>query len=106
LDFIYLAQYRSHTEQTLAQLGIFNNIYHRFKKIFIKTGACQGKKGAINHLNIPKVHTCHHYAPSIRRLGATGNFSTEAPERYHIEYAKKTYKGVSRKHLLSRWFTG
>jgi hypothetical protein len=107
LDFIYLAQYQSHTERTLSQLGIYNNIYHQFKDIFIKTGARQGKKGnPIKHFNIPKVHTRHHYPPFIRRLGSAIGFSTETPERYHIEYAKKAYKGVSRRayaEQMVRW---
>ncbi|KAF8517067.1 hypothetical protein BU17DRAFT_76512 [Hysterangium stoloniferum] len=66
LDFIYLAH-------TLLQLLKYNTVFHQNKNIFIKTGACKGKKGTINHFNIPKLHT-----PTV-------NFSTETPECYHIE---------------------
>ncbi|KAF8512145.1 hypothetical protein BU17DRAFT_77410 [Hysterangium stoloniferum] len=85
LDFIYLAQYQSHTDSTLLQLLKYNTVVHQNKNIFIKTGARKGKKGTINHFNIPKLHT------------PTDNFSTETPEHYHIEYAKKAYKGVSKR---------
>jgi hypothetical protein len=106
LDFIYTAQYRSHSEETLTQLEIFNQLFHRYKDIFITTGARCGKNGTINHFNIPKLHTRHHYPEFIRRLGSTANFSTETAERYHIEYAKKAYKGVSPREYLEqmvRW---
>ncbi|KAF8522720.1 hypothetical protein BU17DRAFT_75101 [Hysterangium stoloniferum] len=97
LDFIYLAQYQSHTDSTLLQLLKYNTVFHQNKNIFIKTGACKGKKGTINHFNIPKLHTHWHYPEFIQRFGATDNFSTETPEHYHIEYAKKAYKGVSKR---------
>jgi len=106
LDFIYLAQYRSHTESTLVQLMNYNAIFHQYKDVFIKLGARRGKKGVIHHFNIPKLHTHHHYPEFIRSFGGTGNFCTEASERYHIEYAKKAYRGVSRNNFaeqMVRW---
>ncbi|KIJ28463.1 hypothetical protein M422DRAFT_189728, partial [Sphaerobolus stellatus SS14] len=68
LDFIYLAQYRSHTDSTLAQLVNYNAFFHRYKNIFISTGVQRGKNGIINHFNIPKIHTCHHYLEFIRHI--------------------------------------
>ncbi|KAF8511346.1 hypothetical protein BU17DRAFT_54689 [Hysterangium stoloniferum] len=65
LDFIYLAQYQSHTDSTLLQLLKYNTVFHQSKNIFIKTGACKGKKGTINHFNIPKLHTHWHYPEFI-----------------------------------------
>ncbi|KAF8523700.1 hypothetical protein BU17DRAFT_85525 [Hysterangium stoloniferum] len=106
LDFIYMAQYRSHTEETLSQLMEYNKIWHLNKNIFITTGARRGKKGTIPHFRIPKLHTRPHYPEFIRRFGATTNFTTETPERYHIEYAKKAYRGVSKKDYteqMVRW---
>ncbi|KAF8584611.1 hypothetical protein K439DRAFT_1236023, partial [Ramaria rubella] len=102
LDFIYMAQYQSHSEGNLSQLATYNATFHKNKNIFIKTGARRGKNGIINHFNIPKVHTRHHYPEFIRRFGTTNNFSTETPERYHIEYAKKAYKGVSQKNFAEQ----
>ncbi|KAF8525768.1 hypothetical protein BU17DRAFT_74212 [Hysterangium stoloniferum] len=93
LDFIYMAQYCSHTEETLSQLMEYNKIWHLNKNIFITTGAQRGKKGTIPHFHIPK-------------FGATTNFTTETPECYHIEYAKKAYRGVSKKDYteqMVRW---
>lgn len=60
----------------------------------------------IRHFNIPKIHTRHHYPEFIQRVGSTLNFSTETPERYHIDIAKKAYQGVSRREYAAqmvRW---
>jgi hypothetical protein len=106
LDFIYMAQYHAHTEETLSQLMKYNRIWHCNKNIFITTGARRGKKGTIPHFRIPKLHTRPHYPEFIRRFGATANYSTETPERYHIEYAKKAYQGVSKRDYaeqMVRW---
>jgi hypothetical protein len=68
IDFIYLAQYFSHTDHTdstLNQLVGYNASFHKFKNIFITTEARRGKNGVINHFHIPKLHTRHHYPAFI-----------------------------------------
>ncbi|KAI6011644.1 hypothetical protein EDC04DRAFT_2958726 [Pisolithus marmoratus] len=74
LDFIYLAQYQSHTDFTLVALQQALDGFHAAKDIF--------------HFNMLKIHSLQHYVKTIRSL--------EALERLHIDFAKKAY-------LASNW---
>lgn len=106
LDFIYLAQYRSHSTSTLNVLVGYNATFHRYKDIFIKLGARKGKNGTIEHFKIQKIHTRHHYPEFIKSFGSPDNYNTEAPERYHIDYAKIAYEHTSGKDYeeqMVRW---
>ncbi|KZP10905.1 hypothetical protein FIBSPDRAFT_899352 [Athelia psychrophila] len=55
-----------------------------------------------NRLVIPKLHSILHYIQAIRQLGSADGFNTEAPERLHIEYAKKAYAGSSRTDYIAQ----
>lgn len=95
LDFIYLAQYQSHTERTLSQLEDALERFHFNKVAFIDAGVRE-------HFNIPKIHSIMHYLDAIRLLGSADGFNTEAPERLHIDYAKKAYAGSSRVDYITQ----
>ncbi|KIY61058.1 hypothetical protein CYLTODRAFT_363380 [Cylindrobasidium torrendii FP15055 ss-10] len=85
LDFIYLAQYRSHS---LATLGYMEDALRRWdenKSYFIDVKIR-------SHLNIPKFHSLVHYVDMIKLFGTTNNFNTEMFERLHIEFAKKGWR--------------
>jgi hypothetical protein len=97
LDFIFTAQYKSHSEETIATLAKYNHIWHENKSVFIDEGARRGKAGVIQHFNIPKVHSRHHYAENILQLGTTDNYLDETPETYHIIYAKQAYERTNKK---------
>ena len=84
LDFIYLAQYHSHTDMTLQALQDALNDFHALKDVFVGLGCRQ-------HFNIPKLHSLIHYVKSIRLFGSLNGFNTENLERLHIDYAKKAY---------------
>ncbi|KAI0724929.1 hypothetical protein C8Q72DRAFT_889387 [Fomitopsis betulina] len=84
LDFIYIAQYSTHDNQTLKYLEDALVQYHKHKDILKTLGICQ-------HLNIPKFHSLVHYADSICSLGTTDNYNTEMFERLHIDCAKKAW---------------
>ncbi|KZP10902.1 hypothetical protein FIBSPDRAFT_757434 [Athelia psychrophila] len=95
LDFIYLAQYQSHTNDTLAKLQDALERFHSNKDVFIDAGIR-------NDFNIPKLHSILHYIQAIRQLGSADGFNTEAPERLHIEYTKKAYAGSSRTDYIAQ----
>lgn len=58
LDFIYYAQYQSHTTQTLTALEDTVRQFHAHKDIFVKLGL------RVN-FEIPKIHSMLHYADMI-----------------------------------------
>ena len=99
LDFVHLAQYPSHTTETLSCLEECLARFHENKAIFIDLGVRE-------HLNIPKFHSLLHYARSIALFGSTDNYNTEQSERLHIDFAKKAYQATNRKdeyHQMTAW---
>ena len=90
LDFLYLAQYTSHTNETLHQLQDSLAEFHNNKLIFIDLGIQE-------HFNIPKLHSLSHYDSSIRLFGTTDNYNTEQSERLHIDMAKDAYRATNHK---------
>jgi len=90
LDFLYLAQFQSHTSKTIAKLEESLATFHEFKEVFIDFGARE-------HFNIPKLHSLSHYATSIQLFGTTDNYNTEQSERLHIDLTKNAYRATNHK---------
>ena len=93
IDFIYLAQYQSHTDETLNGLKQALDNFHGAKDVFIELGLRE-------HFNIPKLHSLLHYVDTIKNLGSLDGLNTENSERLHIDYAKKAYAATSRKDYM------
>ncbi|KAG0693111.1 hypothetical protein DFH29DRAFT_985579 [Suillus ampliporus] len=74
LDFIYLAQYPSHDDDTLAYMEKALKDFHRHKNILFNLGVRE-------HLDIPKIHSLLHYVDSITWFGTTDNYNTEMMEQ-------------------------
>ncbi|KAI0726113.1 hypothetical protein C8Q72DRAFT_784365 [Fomitopsis betulina] len=99
LDFIYIAQYSTHDDQTLKYLEDALVQYHKHKDTLKTLGIRQ-------HLNIPKFHSLVHYADSIRSLGTTDNYNTEMFERLHIDCAKKAWRASNHRNerpQMTKW---
>lgn len=64
--------------------------FHAHKSVFIDLKTRK-------HFNIPKLHSMLHYVQSIRLLGSADAYDTEAPERLHIDYAKKAYRASNKR---------
>ncbi|KAI0323498.1 hypothetical protein GY45DRAFT_1264472 [Cubamyces sp. BRFM 1775] len=90
LDFLYLAQYPSHTSTTLRLLRDALDRFHRNKHIFIRLGIRE-------HFKIPKLHLLEHYVSSIKLFGMTDNYDTQYTERLHIDFAKDAYCSTNKK---------
>ena len=90
LDFLYLAQYPVHTEETLEILEDALARFHQAKDIFIDLGIRES-------FNIPKLHFVQHYMMLIRLYGTTDNFDTAYTERLHIDFAKDAYNATNHK---------
>ncbi|KIK25461.1 hypothetical protein PISMIDRAFT_31798, partial [Pisolithus microcarpus 441] len=99
LDFIYLAQYQSHTDFMLVALQQALNGFHATKNIFIELSCCE-------HFNMPKIHSLQHYVETIKSLGSLDGLNTEALEQLHINFAKRAYSASNwRDYLIqmTRW---
>ncbi|KAI0369263.1 hypothetical protein BV20DRAFT_997121 [Pilatotrama ljubarskyi] len=84
LDFIYYAHFKLHTDKSLVKMRQAWLEFHHSKDVFVV-------RGIRSDFNIPKVHSMEHYVASIRLLGTADGYSTEGPERLHIDFAKHAY---------------
>ena len=90
LDFLYLAQFPSHTSETLQRLNNSLALFHQNKSVFVDFGVRR-------HFNFPKLHSLIHYLSSITLFGTTDNYNTKQSERLHIDFAKNAYRVTNRK---------
>ena len=90
LDFLYLAQYLVHTDETLEVMEDALSHFHENKSIFIDLGVREA-------FNIPKLHFAQHYVMFIKLYGTTDNFNTAYTEHLHIDFAKDAYATTNHK---------
>ncbi|KDQ49299.1 hypothetical protein JAAARDRAFT_90509, partial [Jaapia argillacea MUCL 33604] len=98
LDFIYYAEFETHTSDTLHLMDKALCDFHE-KKFFVHLGIC-------DHFNIPKLHYMQHYIDLIKSQGSADGFTTEIPQHLHIDYAKKAYRASNHKNYviqMTRW---
>ncbi|KAJ7182097.1 hypothetical protein C8R46DRAFT_985219 [Mycena filopes] len=95
IDFIYYAQFQSHTSTTLDALQACLDTFHAHKKILVNLGVRE-------HFNIPKIHSLQHYVDAIHALGSADGYNTEAPERLHIDFAKKAYRSSNKRDYTAQ----
>ncbi|KAG1868538.1 hypothetical protein F4604DRAFT_1881487 [Suillus subluteus] len=88
LDFVYIAQYSSHDDNTLCYLDNALKLFHDNKHILTDPNLVPVRE----HLNIPKFHAMLHYAQAIQDFGTTDNYNTEMFERFHINCAKEGWR--------------
>jgi hypothetical protein len=90
LDFVYLAQLTSHTDNTICQLEDSLATFHNNKVIFIDLRVQE-------HFNIPKLHSLSHYESSIQQFGTADNYNIEQSECLYIDLAKDAYHTMNHK---------
>ncbi|KAF8152285.1 hypothetical protein B0H34DRAFT_111607, partial [Crassisporium funariophilum] len=95
LDFIYYAQFRSHTSKTLNSLKSSLQTFHAHKDVFIELEIRE-------HFNIPKLHSMMHYVESIQALGSADGYNTESPERLHIDFAEDAYRASNKRDYVEQ----
>jgi hypothetical protein len=98
LDFLYLARYPVHTDETLELLDDALTQFHDAKGIFVDLGIRDA-------FNIPKLHFMQHYTMYIRFYGTTDNFDTAYTERLHIDFAKNAYAATNHKDEFTQMAT-
>ncbi|KAI6040101.1 hypothetical protein EDC04DRAFT_2867769 [Pisolithus marmoratus] len=62
LDFVYLAQYPSHDDDTLEYMEAALTVFHKHKEVFISLGIR-------DHFNVLKFHSLLHYVECIKQYG-------------------------------------
>ena len=101
LDFIYIAQYPMHDNDSLQYLEDALDLFHTNKHIFVDCGIQE-------HLDIPKFHSMVHYVESIRNFGTTNNYNTEMFKRFHIDMAKEGWRASNFRNevpQMTRWLS-
>ena len=93
LDFIYYAQYQSHTTEALHHMQKSLNLFHSNKDVFVDLDIRK-------HFNFPKLHSMRHYIASIQNLGSIDGLNSKGPEQLHIDYAKKGYHASNKKDYI------
>ncbi|KAK7025769.1 hypothetical protein R3P38DRAFT_3531625 [Favolaschia claudopus] len=88
LDFVHLAQYPMHTDETLTLLDEALQNFHNNKSIFVELGVR-------SDFNLPKLHNSSHTPSYIEYFGTTDNYNTEYTERLHIDLAKDAYRSTN-----------
>lgn len=98
LDFVYLAQYTTHDDDTLQYLRQALEEFHKYADFFVEMG-CR------DHLNLPKLHSLIHYIESIEFFGTTDNYNTEMFERLHIDFAKYGWRATNQRDEFPQMIT-
>jgi hypothetical protein len=98
LDFIYYAQYKSHTEESLSHMQAALELSHTNKDVFVEHGVQE-------HFNIPKIHSMVHYIDSICLFGSADSFNMELPERLHIDFTKRAYHASNHRDYVIQMTT-
>ncbi|KAI0039026.1 hypothetical protein FA95DRAFT_1504736 [Auriscalpium vulgare] len=99
LDFVYVAQYPTHSTTTLAYLDNALARFHQDKEAFYLAGA-------VHSFELPKLHSMLHYSHAIKLFGTTDNYNTEYSERLHIDLAKDAYRATNHKDeypQMTKW---
>jgi len=95
MDFLFIAQYESHTHDTLSLLEECLARFHENKQVFVDLEVRE-------NFEFPKLHSLTHYTRSIRLFGTTDNYNTEQTERLHIDLTKHAYRATNRKDEYSQ----
>ncbi|KAF8432903.1 hypothetical protein BGX38DRAFT_1074564, partial [Terfezia claveryi] len=76
-DFCLMAQYCSHTPQTIEYMNQYLQEFHQFRHIFVHKILQQGT------FNFPKLHLLSYYDSQIINFGTLPQYSTEITEALH-----------------------
>jgi hypothetical protein len=96
VDFILLAQYKTHDDETLRYL---DHALYRIDKTKVAFKALRPVDKATDegYFNFPKFHVMTHYMSCIRDFGAADNFDTEHSEAGHKYHVKAFYRRTNKR---------
>ena len=101
INFMILAQYYSHDEETLQYLehALFwlnklKNVFHHLQSEHSDTD--------VDHFNISKLHAMTHYVSQIQRYNSADNFNTEHSEIAHKHLIKIFFNCINKWEMFQR----
>jgi hypothetical protein len=102
MDFMYRAHMPELSDGDLELLERDLAEFHDLKNVFVRAEAVEDEE---RFHGIPKIHMLSHYVQSIRQLGTTDGYNTEAPERLHIDYVKEGWRASNHVNALEQMTT-
>ncbi len=94
-DFCYLARRSNITEDTLVALKAALARFHKYRKVFIRTGVRE-------NFNLTRQHSMMHYYDNIVAFGAPNGLCSSITESHHITAVKKPWRRSNRYNALSQ----
>ncbi|KAG6906299.1 hypothetical protein DXG01_014687 [Tephrocybe rancida] len=95
INFIYIAQYPCHTESTISAMKDALRKFHDNKHHILEVGARSGRKGVIEHFNIPKLELLQHFQRAVKHLGSLLQYTADVSEHLFITHSKHVFKGIN-----------
>lgn len=92
MDFTFRARMPQMDDEDLLELETDLSEFHDNKQVF-RDKKVHNSQFGFN--GISKLHILRHYPHLIRQMGTPDNFSTDGPERLHIDYVKAHYERTS-----------
>ncbi|KAF2715839.1 hypothetical protein K431DRAFT_289888, partial [Polychaeton citri CBS 116435] len=96
VDFIILAMYKSHDDDTLRFMTLALFRMNQYKEAFRPYRVLR-RGGGDGHFNFPKFHAMVHYTDMIRLLGNAADLETGHFEHKHVEFVKNPFKLTNKK---------
>jgi hypothetical protein len=90
--------YLLYTSDSLRKLDAAWVAFHENLQYFVDKGV----RKDCDNFNIPKLHSMHHYINSFISRGSADGFSTESPERLHINFAKNAYRATNKRNYVKQ----
>ncbi|KAJ6456806.1 hypothetical protein C8R47DRAFT_1227761 [Mycena vitilis] len=88
IDFIYDGQAPLIDDDILDRMSKCLAGFHEHKEAIMEAGARRGKKGPIEHWNIPKLEFMQSVIPAIKANGVPRQWTADVTERAHITEVK------------------
>ncbi|KAF8430608.1 hypothetical protein BGX38DRAFT_1074730, partial [Terfezia claveryi] len=83
-DFCLIAQYRSHTSETIQYMSNYLQDFHKYRHVFgeFRASLVTDILGQAT-FNYPKLHLLTHYSQQVVQFGSLPQYSTEITEALH-----------------------
>ncbi len=99
IDFILIAQYKSHDDSTLNYLDQTLFRFDAYKKIF-RHSRFKEHEIEKNHFNFFKFHAITHYVDFIKRYEIANKYNTSHDETRHKYMIKKFYFRINKRDIF------
>jgi hypothetical protein len=99
LEFIFHAQDLFLYDETVHALRESLREFHHYKSAIIHDGGRKGKRGIIEHFEIPKLEMLHIIPRSTILMGAPYQWTSDITERCHITHVKTPYRMSNKRNF-------